>query len=146
MSGELMADALELTFETPIPLVGQIMILEAVDYLYGLTALSLLDWKRDFESIENWRSAIVSTPGKLLDQDKNLHVAHMYPGSVKEVVAGVAGPVEKLTEFLLLYREKKTAAKIKNLADATTYVRQNLTPLLDKMKKHGVPERDIERT
>lgn len=141
-----MGDALELKFETPIPLVGQIMILEAVDYLYALTALGQLDWRRDYRSIPNWQESLVTAPGKLLDPENNLHVTHMYPGSVKEVVQGIAGAVEKLVEFLLLYREKKTAAQIKNLADTTAYIRHQLAPTLDRLKKNGVPERNIERT
>jgi small nuclear ribonucleoprotein (snRNP)-like protein len=141
-----MGDALEVTFETPIPLIGQVMVLEAVDYLYALMALAYTDWKEDYSSIENWREAIVNVPGKLLPRESNLHLTQMYPGSAKELLQGMARPAEKFVEFLFTYREKKVAAKIKNLSEATEYVQHQLLPLADKMRKKGVPDRNIERT
>jgi hypothetical protein len=141
-----MSDALELTFETPIPLVGQIMALEAVDHLYSLLALAESDWRGDIEKIEDWEQKFVTLPGKLLAPENTLQVTGMYPGSATEVLKGLAGPVAKLVEFLLLYRQKRRQANLQEQSEKLKIVLEQLLPLMDKMKKRGIAQKNIQAT
>jgi DNA repair exonuclease SbcCD ATPase subunit len=122
------------------------MVLEAVDYLYSLMVPAHTDWKDDLKSTESWQEVFATLPGKLLGEEKILNVTHMYPGSAIEILQGLAGPVEKLIEFLALYREKKRLAQIQALEKSLEIITKQLMQVLAKMQKNGVPQENIKRT
>jgi hypothetical protein len=141
-----MSDAIEVTFKTPIPVVGQLMILEAVDHLYSLFALGEVGWREGAPELDDWQDLFERFPGKLLGPQNALYLTHMYPGSAKEIVKGLAGPVEKFIEFVALYRNKKRQAELKEAKQQLKLISEQLLPLLKQMSKAGIPKDKVERT
>lgn len=141
-----MGDSIELRFETPIQIIGQVSALEAIEHVYSLMTLATTDWRKGFDDIENWQDFFAESPGKLLQPENALYLTHMFPGSAVEIARGLASPVEKLIEFLLLYRQKKRDAQLNEQSQRLRIVMEQLLPVVAKMKKAGVPDDKIQRT
>ena len=105
---------MSLTFEPRIPVMGQIVILEAVEFLYSLEALKEVGWMKDVQRLGSWQRFVATTPGKLLSQEHVLIVESARTGSVTEVVSGLAQPVERLLKFLFFYKAEKEAKLLEN--------------------------------
>ena len=136
--------ALEVSFESRVPVIGQVLILEALEHLYSLFALAEVDWREDLANDPDWKRFVVSSPGKLLRAEHALTVEYARIGSVKEVLSGVVGPLTKFFQFLASYRLQVEKHRITQAQHKLQIVEKELLPLIDKLKKRGVKKEQTD--
>lgn len=139
------AQGLEVSFESRIPVVRQILILEALDFVYSVFALAETEWNETLANSPDWPRLISTHPGKLLRPEHVLTVEYARTGSIIEVVSGVAGPVVKALKFLASYRLQVEKARITNPREKLKTVHQQLLPLIDMLKKRGASQDQVNQ-
>jgi hypothetical protein len=129
----------EVTFEPRVPVVGQILILEAFDFVYNLTALG--ETPVLAPPAPSLGDLAVSAPGKLLAQQNNLTVEYVRNGSVKEILSGLPAALDKvlalLKWFVINIQLKGAPARIE-------FVRNELAPAIAALKQQGLSDRGAE--
>jgi hypothetical protein len=70
-----MVDALEVSFESRVPVVGQILILEALDFIYSLSALGNVPFTAPLAPPLD--ELAIGAPGKLLPKEHALTVEYV---------------------------------------------------------------------
>jgi hypothetical protein len=139
------AQAIEITFETKVPVMGQILILEAIDFLYSLFALDETEWREEFATgREDWGNFIASAPGKVLRPENALTVEYARTGSMIEVVSGVASAVERFFEYIGNYRTQIKAHQVKQAHEKLRIIDKDILPIIDKLKKRGASQRRLD--
>ncbi len=128
---------LAITFEPNVPVTGQILILEAVDFLYSLAILRDIGWSEEVERQPDWHRFVTTSPGKLLSRENVLQVHSAYSSAVTEVVEGVDKGVELLKKLLGRIKQLRGAALAQ---ERLRVIREELLPLIEKFKKLGVSE------
>jgi len=137
-------DRIAIVFEPKIPVVNQILILQAIDFLYSAEVLGTYGWRPDATNVPDWRNRIVSLPGKFIADEHVLRVESAHSSEVTEVVEGAAGPVEKLIEFLGLYFQKKRAGEFSLAENKVAFVRTQLLPTIKGLENAGASERQLQ--
>jgi hypothetical protein len=136
--------ALEISFESRVPVIGQILILEALDHLYSVFALAEVDWRDEFAAGTDWQRFVVSSPGKLLRPEHALTVEYARTGSVKEVVSGLGTALLKFFKFLSSYRLQVEKHNVTQAHEKLRIIEKELFPIIDKLKKRGAKKEQID--
>ncbi|MBW7992560.1 MAG: hypothetical protein FVQ84_21445 [Planctomycetes bacterium] len=131
-------EKLVLTFEPNITVAGQILILEAVDFIYSVAVLKDVGLRNDRPP--DWHLYITTLPGKLLAPAWVLRVHSAHSSAVTEVVEGVDRGVQLLKKLLRMLRELQAVgpAQIK-----LRIVREELLPVIEHLRTLGAPEEQI---
>jgi hypothetical protein len=131
-------EKLVLTFEPNIPVAGQILVLEAVDFLYSVTVLTDVGLRADRPP--DWHRYITTAPGKLLAPAWLLRVHSARSSAVTEVLEGVDRGVQRLRRLLRTLRELQAVgpAQVK-----LRIVREELLPVIEHLRTLGAPEEQI---
>jgi hypothetical protein len=151
--------ALALKFETDMPVIGQVMVLEAIDFIYTLKALDWVDAKTQWRIEGDWQRVVGQLPGKLLREEHFLLLHTARAGSVTEVVKGAAQPIAGTIEAILTYKAKikKIEAEVRlmrvteqekeqeMLKRQLLMVREDLFPLIEKLKSYGVADSELNQ-
>ena len=133
---------LAITFEPNVPVVGQILILEAVDFLYSLGVLQTVGWNPQAQLQSDWHRFVGTTPGKLLSPENALRVHSAHSSAVTEVVEGVDKGIELLKKLLARLRQLRAArAASENLR----VIREELLPLAEKLRQLGASEERLRQ-
>jgi hypothetical protein len=135
-------EQLAITFEPNVPVVGQIVILEAVDFLYSLGVLRDVGWSPQALQLRDWRRFLVTAPGKLLSPENTLRVHSAHSSAVTEVVEGVDRGVALLR--MLLNRLKQLCNE--GLArEKLRVIREELLSLIEKLRELGASEERLDQ-
>lgn len=94
------SENLEITFEPNVPVAGQILILEAVEFLYSLGVLRDVGWGPQTQQLTDWHRFITTSPGKLLASENTLRVESAHSSAVTEVVKGVDKGLQLLRKLI----------------------------------------------
>jgi len=132
---------LALTFEPDVPVVGQILILEAVDFLYSLGVIGALGWSPDVEPGTDVAQFVVTVPGKLLPTQYTLRVRSAYSSQVTEVVGGVDKGLELLWKLLDRIKQLRGVGVA---GEKLRVVREELLPVIEKLRQLGASDERIK--
>jgi hypothetical protein len=138
-------EGIEITFEPRVPVVGQTMILEALDYIYSVIAVGEVGVRDDPSLTSRLGELASDLPGKLLRPEHVLTVEYARTGSVKEGLSGVLKSLKALLEFLATYRVRVEQEKAKLAREKLRIIREELLPTIDKLKKRGLSDEDVSR-
>lgn len=133
---------LAITFEPNVPVVGQVLILEAVDFLYSLGVLRDVGWGPQAQQLTDWHRFVTTSPGKLLSSENTLRVHSAHSSAVTEVVEGVDKGLEllrRLVNRLMQLRGSGVAG------EKLRVIHEELLPLIEKLKQLGAPEERINK-
>lgn len=133
-------DRISITFEPNVPVAGQILILEAVDYLYSLAALMYVGWSHEAARIPDWHKFIVNSPGKLLAEENTLRVHSAHSSAVTEVVEGIDKAIKQLKKLVDMLKQLREEERAKSKLQV---IREELLPLIEKLRQQGASEERI---
>lgn len=136
-----MADnRISITFEPNVPVAGQILILQAVDYIYSLAALMSVGWSPQAARMSDWHKFVVNSPGKLLSEEHALRVHSAHSSAVTEVVEGIDKAIKQLKKLVDTLKELREEERAKS---KLRIVREELLPLIEKLRQQGASEERI---
>ncbi len=131
-------EGIEIVFESNIPVIGQVTILEAVDFLYSAIVLGTDGWRTDAPSVPNWLNRIVSLPGKFIKEEHFLIVESAHSDSpVTEVVIGTAAAVLTFISTLLESHRRKKKNEFTLAQSKIAFVTEQLQPAIRALQKAG---------
>lgn len=133
---------LSIIFEPDVPVAGQILILEAVDFLYSLGVLKDVGWSEQAQRLPDWHRFASTSPGKLLASENVLRVRSAHSSVVTEIVGGIDKGIELLKT--LIDRLKQLRAGERAQAKLRI-IREEILPLIEKLRKQGASEDRINR-
>lgn len=142
-------DEIEIVFETNIPVGGQIIILESIDYLYSAFALRDLGWSSNLENTPEWFSGIVNLPGKFVADENLLRAKSAKSGSIIETISGIATVLSLLLQALSFYMEFRRRHKNNKPEEEiqssfqSEYMLLVMQPLIAKLRNKGVSEQEL---
>jgi hypothetical protein len=135
-----MVAAIEVSFEPRVPVVGQIFILEALDFIYSLMALAEAPFTAPpSPSVDE---IAVDGPGKLLARDNLLTVESVRNGSVMEILSGLPAALSKADNLI---RWCITNIALRGAPMRIDFIRNQLLPAIEALKKQGLSDRAAER-
>jgi hypothetical protein len=131
---------LSITFEPNVSVVGQILILEAVDFLYSIAVLQEVGWSQEAQQLPEWRRFLATSPGKLLARENVLTVRSAHSSAVTEVLDGADKGVDLFTKLLNAIINARLASPSQKLH----IINEQLFPLIENLKKAGASEEQIK--
>lgn len=130
---------ISITFEPNVPVVGQILILEAVDFLYSIAVLQEVGWSQEAQQLPEWRRFLATSPGKLLARENVLTVRSAHSSAVTEVLDGVDKGVDLFTKLL----NAITTVRLASPREKLRIINEQLFPLIENLKRAGASEEQI---